>query len=57
MKPFAASLLAVTIEVCSPSASTYAQAPAEEVGPPCDFCTLGKTITGDVREVFTEPTR
>jgi membrane-associated phospholipid phosphatase len=49
-------LLAVTIELCSANAATYAQAPGEE-GPPCYFCKLGKTITSDVREVFTEPTR
>jgi membrane-associated phospholipid phosphatase len=50
-------LLAVTIQLCCASAVAQAQAQEEETGPPCDFCKLGKTITGDVREVFTEPTR
>ena len=57
MQAFAASRwLALTIGFCSLSAATYAQTQAEE-GPPCDFCKLGKTITSDIRDVFTEPTR
>jgi membrane-associated phospholipid phosphatase len=58
VKPFAASwLLALTIGLFSANASAEEQAQGDDAGPPCDFCKLGKTIGGNVRDVFTEPTR
>jgi membrane-associated phospholipid phosphatase len=57
VKPYAAGCVLAVIIVFSSSVSAQETRPQGEEGPPCDFCTLGKTITGDVREVFTEPTR
>ena len=56
MKELAAlCVLCTPIFICRVSAQETR--PQDETVPVCDFCDFGKTLAGDTREVFTEPTR